>query len=398
MESLNPLMLWGTLAIAVPIIIHFWHQKKGKVIYWAATNWLIEKNLQQSRGIRLDNILLLLLRCLLLLLLCFLLSKPFLNTFGSHQANKKIHLVQAKAFVTENYKFELQEALKKGEKCYWISEKLLPITDLQQTPQNENLDGGLLQKSLNQLAEVIDKEQINLYFINSESLQTLPHIFVPNTFVLHSLIDTNQQVRPYLGFINNKRILIGSNKLLTLAPESIEKGVSKHSGLIKVLIENQDTGEKQSIKAALEALAQTYQLAFDLTEKSKPNTAYDIVFSSRFPEKSLSDNTLYIFSNTAKWKLLEEKSNQILIPNLLNAQGSEIVFEGLLPEFLGEKIIQHFGLQSEYKSLSHQQLNSLFKAHKYFKAISNDWFSKSLLLLFVLLLALERWIAIYKNS
>jgi len=86
----------------------------------------------------------------------------------------------------------------------------LPITDLQQTPQNENLDGGLLQKSLNQLAEVIDKEQINLYFINSESLQTLPHIFVPNTFVLHSLIDTSQQVRPYLGFINNKRILIGS--------------------------------------------------------------------------------------------------------------------------------------------------------------------------------------------
>lgn len=398
MELLNPLMLWGTLAIAVPIVIHFWHQKKGKVIYWAATNWLIEKNLQQSRGIRLDNILLLLLRCLLLLLLCFLLSKPFLNTFGNHQADKKVHLVQAKAFVTENYKFELQEALKKGEKCYWFSEKLLPITDLQQTPQNENLDGELLQTSLNKLSEVIDKEQINLYFINSESLQTLPNIFVPNTFVLHTSIDTSQQAKPYLGFTNNKRILIGSNKLLALAPESIEKGQSKHSGLIKVLIENQDVGEKQSIKAALEALAQTYQLEFDLTEKSKPNTAYDIVFSTRFPEKSLSDNTLYIFSNTVKWKFLTEKSNQVLFPNLLNAQGSEIVFEGLLPEFLGEKIIQHFGLQNEYKSLSHQQLNSLFKTQKYFKAISNDWFSKSLLLLFVLLLALERWIAIYKNS
>ncbi|MBB6002731.1 BatA domain-containing protein [Arcicella rosea] len=398
MELLNPLMLWGTLAIAVPIIIHFWHQKKGKVIYWAATNWLIEKNLQQSGGIRLDNILLLLLRCLLLLLLCFLLSKPFLNTFGNHQADNKVHLVQAKSFVTENYKFELQEALKKGEKCYWFSEKLLPITDLQQTPQNENLDGELLQKSLNKLGEVIDKEHINLYFINSESLQTLPHIFVPNTFVLHTSIDTSQQTRPYLGFTNNKRILIGSNKLLILAPESIEKGQSKHSGLIKVLIENQDSGEKQSIKAALEALAQTYQLEFDLTEKSKPNTAYDVVFSTRFPEKPLSDNTLYIFSNTAKWKFLTEKSNQILFPNLLNAQGSEIVFEGLFPELLGEKIIQHFGLQNEYKSLSHQQLHSLFKTQKYFKSISNDWFSKSLLLLFVLLLALERWIAIYKNS
>jgi len=71
------------------------------------------------------------------------------------------------------------------------------------------------------------------------------------------------------------------------------------------LIENQDASEKQSIKAALEALAQTYQLAFDLTEKSKPNITYDIVFSSHFSEKTLSDNTLYIFQiqlNGNFWK------------------------------------------------------------------------------------------------
>ncbi len=399
MELLNPLMLWGALAIAVPIIIHFWHQKKGKVIYWAATNWLIEKNLQQSRGIRLDNIFLLILRCLLLLLLCLLLSKPLLHTLNSHQVAHKVHLVQANSLVVNSYKFELEQALKKGEKCYWFSPTLEPITDFSQTIKNEKIDGITIQNSLNQLSELIDNEQINMYFVNSEALANLPHIFVPNTFSVHSLTDSSQQqAKPYLALADNKKVFIGSNKLLTATSDNIANGAVKHTGLIKVLIENIDDSEKQSIKASLTALSQTYQLAFQLSEKAEDNVSYDIVFSNHPLKKVLTNNTLYFFSNTNKWEVTGSQSNQILIPDLLNPQKTEIVYNGLLPEFLGEKIIQHFGLQNEYKALSHQQLNSLFKAQKYFKALSNDWFPKSLLLIFILLLALERWIAIYKNS
>lgn len=399
MELLNPLMLWGALAIAVPIIIHFWHQKKGKVIDWAATNWLIEKNLQQSRGIRLDNIFLLVLRCLLLLLLCLLLSKPLLHTLNSHQVAHKVHLVQKNSFVVNNYKFELEEALKKGEKCYWFNTPLEPITDFTQVSKNEKIDGTTIQNSLNQLSEVIDNEQINMYFGNSEALANLSHIFVPNTFSIHSLKDSSQQqTKPYLAFEDNKKVFIGSNKLLTVATDNIPNGAVKHTGLIKVLIENNDDSEKQSIKASLAALSQTYQLAFQLSEKAENNVSYDIIFSNSPLKKGLTNNTLYFFSNTNKWVVTEQQTNQILIPDLLNSQHTEMVYNGLLPEFLGEKIIQHFGLQNEYKPLSHQQLNSLFKAQKYFKALSNDWFPKSLLLIFILLLALERWIAIYKNS
>ncbi|MDR6562085.1 MULTISPECIES: BatA domain-containing protein [unclassified Arcicella] len=399
MELLNPLMLWGALAIAVPIIIHFWHQKKGKVIDWAATNWLIEKNLQQSRGIRLDNIFLLVLRCLLLLLLCLLLSKPLLHTLNSHQEAHKVHLVQKNSFVVNNYKFELEEALKKGEKCYWFTTSLEAVIDFNQVAKNENIDGITIQNSLNQLSELIGNEQINMYFVNSEALASLPHIFVPNTFSIHSLKDSSQQqTKPYLAFEDNKKVFIGSNNLLTATSDNIANGVVKHTGLIKVLIENNDDSEKQSIKASLAALSQTYQLAFQLSEKAENNVSYDIIFSNSPLKKGLTNNTLYFFSNTNKWVVTEQQTNQILIPDLLNSQHTEMVYNGLLPEFLGEKIIQHFGLQNEYKALSHQQLNSLFKAQKYFKALSNDWFPKSLLLIFILLLALERWIAIYKNS
>ena len=87
LELLNPLMLWGALAISIPIVIHFWHQKKGKIIAWAATSWLIEKNLQQARGLRLDNWVLLLLRCILLL--------------------------QTNDLIVDNFKFEIENALQK---------------------------------------------------------------------------------------------------------------------------------------------------------------------------------------------------------------------------------------------------------------------------------------------
>ena len=52
MQFLQPLFLWGTLAVAIPIALHFWHQKKGTVIAWAAMRFLFEKNQQPQRGLR----------------------------------------------------------------------------------------------------------------------------------------------------------------------------------------------------------------------------------------------------------------------------------------------------------------------------------------------------------
>jgi hypothetical protein len=39
----TPTLLWGLFGLAIPILIHFWHQKQGKRLDWAATQWLSEK-------------------------------------------------------------------------------------------------------------------------------------------------------------------------------------------------------------------------------------------------------------------------------------------------------------------------------------------------------------------
>jgi hypothetical protein len=408
MELLNPLMLWGGLAIAIPIILHFWHQKKGKVLEWAATQWLIEKNLQQSRGIRLDNLLLLLLRCLLILLLCFFLSKPLSNWVNNESANKKIHLVQPNSLVVNNFKFEIEEAQKKGEKLYWIQANPVPIEEINQLPTTQDFNLIVLQSCLNKMVTLTDKEQLELYFINQQGLAQTGNIFVPNSFSLHTITDSlNKEPKPYLAFANNnQKLFVNATNQLVANTELDKNGKYAdkplQNGAINALILNTDKTEKQTISASLKALAEVYQMDLNIDEELVANKKYDWVFSDKVPLQSntFSASTLYILSNSNQIpdSQLAYQKNIIRITFGLNPKSSELVFNGELPEWLGEILIKHYQLNPASYPLSQQQLNGLFKYARHNQAPEESEFSKILLLVFIAILGIERYIAIRKNA
>lgn len=399
MEFLNPYILWGSLAISIPIVIHFWHQKKGKVIAWAATQWLSEKNLQQSRGIRLDNILLLIIRCLLLLLLVFILSKPLIKWAKSSTEKAKIHLIQPNQLVVENYKFEIEEALKKGEKCYWLASKPVQFNDINDIPPQtlKSIDATSMQIALNEISHEINNQTLELYFVNQQSLAKLPAIFVPTDFKIHSVIDSSKQTK-FLSFSENKKSYVDEANLLKTSKNAARPtGESVNSGALKVGIFNTDAIEKKQISATLMALKDIYEWEFEIDNEAKKDKKYDIVFS----DKSIptSDNSLYFFTGTKFWKKItpQNTQNAIYLEELLKPQNNEWVFNGQLPEFLGNKIIDFYDLQA-YKPLTDNELINIFQIQKYPQKSSNEWFSKSLLLIFILLVGLERWLAITKNA
>ena len=96
---LNPLMLGlGAFAIAVPIIIHLLNKRRFKIVEWAAMDFLFDADKKNRRRVRLENFLLLLLRCLVMLLIGFLLARPFLpssisKTFAKTQQFERIILL-----------------------------------------------------------------------------------------------------------------------------------------------------------------------------------------------------------------------------------------------------------------------------------------------------------------
>ncbi len=74
-------LMWaGVAAISIPVIIHLLNKRKFKIVDWAAMEFLLDADKKNRRRVRLENLLLLLLRCLAVLLIGLLLARPFIPT------------------------------------------------------------------------------------------------------------------------------------------------------------------------------------------------------------------------------------------------------------------------------------------------------------------------------
>ena len=77
----NPAIFWaGLAAVSVPVLIHLLNKRRFRIVDWAAMDFLLDADKKNRRRIRLENLLLLLLRCAAVLLIGLLLARPSLPT------------------------------------------------------------------------------------------------------------------------------------------------------------------------------------------------------------------------------------------------------------------------------------------------------------------------------
>lgn len=348
MEFLNPIMFWGALAIAVPILLHFWHQKRGKVLPWAATQWLSEKSLQQSRGIKLENLLLLLLRVLLLLLLTLLLAKPWLA-----DKKTKVYWVANDKAVVNNFKFELEEALTKGEKVYWLNGDL--VENLSSIPT----DVVDYQTGINKISAVLTgAEEAEIFIDNSSERFEYPKIFVPLNYHLHILK---------------------------------KKGNSAVEGLGKSEFNVLMAKSNENINAALKAIEGVYQVVIHVENKRTDGKVYDLVINDA---DAASTNEPHLIYNADKLTV-QQTINGNLISEDLNSLSPDVVFRGELPEVIAQ-ILANQELKNNV--LNEQQVRDRFEKRTDKNQKGNHWLNTILVILFLLLLGLERGLAIRKNT
>jgi hypothetical protein len=79
---LNPLLLFGLAGIAVPILINLLNRFRHREIDWAAMALLRRALVVRSRQVRIEDILILLLRCLAIALLALAMARPTLRASG----------------------------------------------------------------------------------------------------------------------------------------------------------------------------------------------------------------------------------------------------------------------------------------------------------------------------
>lgn len=78
-----PAMLFGGLAVAIPLILHFFFRARHRKVPWGPMKFLKLAIEQTSRRLRFQEWLLLALRCLVLLLLAFALARPTFSGGGA---------------------------------------------------------------------------------------------------------------------------------------------------------------------------------------------------------------------------------------------------------------------------------------------------------------------------
>ena len=78
MQFLYPTFLFALAALAIPIIIHLFHFRRFKKVYFTNVRFLREVKEETSARRKLRNLLVLLMRCLALAFLVFAFAQPFI--------------------------------------------------------------------------------------------------------------------------------------------------------------------------------------------------------------------------------------------------------------------------------------------------------------------------------
>lgn len=76
----SPLWLWGLGSVAVPIAIHLWRRQTPRVLPWGPMKFLRDVMNRHARRLRVESLLILLVRCLLLVVLALAVARPFVES------------------------------------------------------------------------------------------------------------------------------------------------------------------------------------------------------------------------------------------------------------------------------------------------------------------------------
>src|SRR5439155_1080975 len=82
----HPAYLWGLFAIALPILVHLFNQRRPRPLSFGAIEFVLRSQRQRARRLRLRQIVLLALRCLLIAAVALALARPSLRPRGVQAA------------------------------------------------------------------------------------------------------------------------------------------------------------------------------------------------------------------------------------------------------------------------------------------------------------------------
>lgn len=166
MNFLNPFLLIGIIAASIPLIIHLWSKKKAKLIDFSSIKFLISLERRKVRKLRLQQILLLILRMLIIILISFALARPILTDRWAISAKR----AKTSAIIILDNSYSMNYTGLEGEHFKLAKDKAMQILDLLNPGDNagiilmSDIPDVIFQKlttDIQQIREAIRKSKIS---------------------------------------------------------------------------------------------------------------------------------------------------------------------------------------------------------------------------------------------
>ncbi len=132
MTFLNAALIAGMAAVAIPVIIHLFHRSKFKIVPWGAMHLLEAVLRKNTKRLKLEQLILLLIRCSIPVALALCMARPVLTGLSPLLQNKKISTV---LLIDNSYSMEAggpanSNFQKAREAARQIVDNLVPGSDV----------------------------------------------------------------------------------------------------------------------------------------------------------------------------------------------------------------------------------------------------------------------------
>ena len=240
----SPLMLWGLAIGGAPILIHLLHRRRYLEVPWAAMRFLIAATKKQSRRMRLEQILLLIVRTLIVLLIAMALARPSVETFGEYfRAEGPRHrIIVIDATYSMGYSTQDHSRFDRAkELARQIASATRQGDALQLVRIGESLPRAIVKQPAYQASAVL------------EEIAQMP--------LLDECVDVSV-------------VLEEIDELLALAPEIVRKEIYFLTDLQTVAWAPRESSEAARVKSGLKKLSERAKLVFlDVGQPGTANTA-----------------------------------------------------------------------------------------------------------------------------
>ncbi len=302
MTFLNSIILYGITLAGIPILIHLFTRRKRETIYFSSLRFLKILESKRIKKLKLQQIILLILRTLAIILLIFAFSRPALKEISSGQVGN--HIKTSAVIILDN---SLSSMAGKGNEQLFDKIKNSSVDILDSFQENDQIYfvSTLESERLKEMNPVFNKNKSKLLIKDSE-----PSYFSAD---LSGIIKDAEQVLANSKNYN-KEIYICSD-LQNKAFKNVDKTSIEITGQVKKIILTDSQFKKDNI------CVKNIKIRNQIYKKNKEIQIEAII--SNFGGKAVEDLIVNLY--------LEERRTSQRTVNI-GKRSSEIVNFTVLPE------------------------------------------------------------------